>query len=155
MDTLFVIRDSIVACVRKNDLSQSSINTGWTGISWQEVATLAIILLFVITIFWLLCKYQIIPRKKVENKENGKNINDDGKKEQLAELKDRLYNQLQSSVYIEKVDANGCKIKEYSKENDETYIRQLCSDIEKLEVTPPNNDITKLEGKNPNDAIKN
>ena len=45
MDTLFVIRDSVVACVRNSsDLCQPSVKAGLTGISWQEVVALAIIL---------------------------------------------------------------------------------------------------------------
>lgn len=134
MDTLLVIRDSVVACIRNSsDLCQPSVKAGLTGISWQEVVALAIILLFAVVIIWLLCKYQIIPKKKVENKENDENKEVKKKEEQLAKLKDRLYSQLQSRVYLEKLDDSGCKIKEYSEINDADYIKRLENDIKELD----------------------
>jgi len=155
MDTLFVIRDSVVACVRNSsDLCQPSVKAGLTGISWQEVVALAIILLFAIVFIWLLCKYQIIPKKKVENKGNDENKEVKKKEEQLAKLKDRLYSQLQSSIYIEKFDAAGRKIKEYIEKNEEKYISRLESDIKELDSKFKSIDDIKAE-KSENDTITN
>ncbi len=131
MDTLLVIRDSVSACVRNtSDLCQPSIETGFTGISWQEVVALAIILLFIISILWLLFKYQIITKKKTvignADKENN------NKEKELAKLKDMLYKHLQTRVYIDKCDTAGHKIKEYSNDNDKEYIKQLRDDITEL-----------------------
>ena len=80
-----------------------------------------------------MCKYQLIPRKKTDKKENEESKEAKKNEEQLAKLKDRLYNQLQSRVYIEKLDESGCKIKEYSKDNDDEYIERLSGDIKKIE----------------------
>lgn len=153
MDTLFVIRDSVVACVRNSsDLCQPCVKSGLTGISWQEVVCLAIILFFAIIVLWILCKYQIFSGKKGEN--NGNEENKDAKKneEQLAKLKDRLYSQLQSRVYIEKFDASGRKIKEYNEKNDEVYINRLESDIKELAPNFIITDFTKPESKSPNNV---
>lgn len=148
MDTLFVIRDSVVACVRNSsNLCQPSVKAGLTGISWQEVVALAIILFSAAIILWLLCKYQLIPRKKTDKKENEESKEAKKKEEQLAKLKDRLYNQLQSRVYIEKLDDSGCKIKEYSEINDVEYIKRLENDIKELDPGFQKTDFTKPKEK--------
>ena len=77
MDTLFVIRDSVVACVRNSsDLCQPCVKTGLIGISWQEVIVLAVILLFAFFVLWLLCKYQIIPWMNTNKEGSGENNED-------------------------------------------------------------------------------
>jgi len=146
MDTLFVIRDSVVACLRNSsDLCQPCVKSGLTGISWQEVVVLAIILFFAVIVLWILCKYQIIPWKKTDNKGKEENYEAPKKEEQLAKLKDRLYSQLQSSIYIEKFDAGGRKIKEYTEKNEEKYISRLESDIKELDPKFKSADVIKAE----------
>jgi hypothetical protein len=146
MDTILIIRDSVATCVKGTaDICQPYVKTGLTGISWQEVIVLAVILLFAFFVLWLLCKYQIITRKNTNKKGNGENNEDKRKEEQLARLKDRLYSQLQARVYIDKFDASGRKIKEYSKENDEEYIKRLEIDIEGLDPKFKRTAITETE----------
>lgn len=96
-------------------------------ITWQFVVAFGMFLSFVFAVLWL---YRPKGNKKQENNPDNKATK--SKEKQLGELQDMLYKHLQTRVYIEKVDKDGHKYKEYNKNNDQEYIDALKDGIKEL-----------------------
>ena len=93
----------------------------------------SLILAFTFAVIWL---YRSKETKKQES--NSDNNVTDNKEKQLGELQDLLYKHLQARVYIEKVDEDGHKYKEYNQANDEKYINALENAINELKTKVTN-----------------
>ena len=98
-------------------------------ITWQFVVAFGLILSFIFAICWLY-------RPKVTKVQSSASDNKvvDNKEKQLGELQNLLYKHLQTRVYIEKVDKEGHKYKEYNETNDEKYINTLENAINELKA---------------------
>ncbi len=102
-------------------------------ITWQVVVALGMILAFLFAVLWL---YRPKENKEQESKSDNKAVESNEK--QLGGLQDLLYKHLQARVYIEKVDKDGHKYKEYNEANDEKYISALENAINELKAKVKN-----------------
>ena len=128
MDTLFIVRDSLITCAsRSTSCCQSYEESVISILAWPVVVAFGLFLAFVFASLWL---YISKGNKKQEN--NSANNVTDSKEKQLGELQNLLYKHLQTRVYIEKVDKEGHKYKEYNGDNDNKYIEILTNAINEL-----------------------
>ena len=104
------------------------METFFMPITWQGVVSLGMNFAFVFAVLWL---YRPKGNKEQKNKPDNKAV-DNNKEKQLGELRDLLYKHLQARVYIEKVDKDGHKYKEYNEKNDQDYIDALKTAIKEL-----------------------
>jgi len=126
MDTLFIVRDSVITCAGNTaSCCQSCEESVVSNLAWPVVVALGLILAFVL--LWL---YK--PKSKKEKENNLDNNVTDSKEKQLGALQDLLYKHLQTRVYIEKIDEGGHKYKEYNEANDKEYTEFLKSAINEL-----------------------
>ena len=103
------------------------METFFMTITWQVVVAFGMFLAFVFAVLWL---YRPKGNKKQENNPDDKATKN--KEKQLGELQDMLYKHLLTRVYLEKVDKEGHKYKEYNEKNDQEYIDALKTAIEEL-----------------------
>lgn len=106
------------------------METFFMTITWQVVVAFGMFLAFVFAVLWL---YRPKGNKKQEN--NSDNKATKNKEKQLGELQDMLYKHLLTRVYLEKVDKEGHKYKEYNEANDNKYIDTLEKAIKELKET--------------------
>lgn len=126
MDTLFILRDSVITCASKTaSCCQPCEESVVSSLSWPIVVALGLFLAF--ALLWL---YK--PKSKKEQESKSDNQATDSKEERIGKLQDMLYKHLQARVYIEKVDKDGHKYKEYNEANDEKYIKALENAINEL-----------------------
>lgn len=110
------------------------METFFMSVTWQVVVALGLILAFVFAVLWL---YRPKGNKEQKNEPDNKAV-DNNKEKQLGELQDLLYKHLQARVYIENVDKDGHKYKEYNQANDEKYINALENAINELKAKVTN-----------------
>ena len=126
MDTLFIVRDSVITCAGKTaSYCQHCDESVLSSLAWPFVVALGLLLAF--ALLWI---YK--PKSKKEQESKTDNQVADSKGEQIGKLKDMLYKHLQARVYIEKVDKDGHKYKEYNEKNDQDYIDTLKTAIKEL-----------------------
>lgn len=126
MDTLFIVRDSVITCAGKTASCCHHCNESvLTSLAWPFVVALGLLLAF--ALLWI---YKPKSKKGQESKTDNQVA--DSKGEQIGKLKDMLYKHLQARVYIEKVDKDGHKYKEYNEKNDQDYIDALKTAIKEL-----------------------
>ena len=109
------------------------METFFMTVTWQFVVAFGMFLAFVFAVLWL---YRPKGNKKQENNPDNKATK--SKEKQLGELQDLLYKHLQARVYIEQVDKEGHKYKEYNEANDIKYINTLETAINELKAKVKN-----------------
>lgn len=134
MDTLFIVRDSVITCASKAvNCNQHYEETITSNLVWPTVVAIGLFLAFVFALCWL---YRPKENKKQKNNPNNQATN--SKDKQLGELQDLLYKHLQTRVYLDKVDGGGKKYKEYNEANDKEYIQALKDAINELKAKVKN-----------------
>lgn len=129
MDTLFIVRDSVITCAGKTATCCQHCNESvLSSLAWPIVVALGLLLAF--ALLWL---YK--PKSQKEQNSEPDNQVDDSKEERIGKLQDMLYKHLLTRVYIEKVDKEGHKYKEYNGGNDNKYIHTLEEAIKELKET--------------------
>lgn len=132
MDTLFIVRDSVITCAGKTaSCCQHCDESVLSSLAWPFVVALGLLLAF--ALLWL---YK--PKSKKEQESKPDDQVTDSKEERIGKMQDMLYKHLQSRVYIEKVDKDGHKYKEYNQANDEKYINALENAINELKTKVTN-----------------
>lgn len=110
------------------------METFFMPITWQGVVSLGMNFAFVFAVLWL---YRPKGNKEQKNKPDNKAV-DNNKEKQLGELRDLLYKHLQARVYIEKIDKDGHKYKEYNGDNDNKFIEIITEAINELKAEVKN-----------------
>lgn len=130
MDTLIIVRDTVIACAGKAaNCSQHCEESIISSLAWQCVVVIGLIFVFTFAMCWLYkSKSPIKQDSKPENQLT------DSKEKQLGKLQDMLCKHLQTRIYLEKIDEGGNKYKEYNEANDKLYIDTLTSAINELKV---------------------
>lgn len=128
MDTLIVLRDSVIAYAGKAaNCSQYCEESIISSLAWPTVVVIGLILAFTFAMCWL---YK--SKRPINQDNNSENQVTDSKEKQLGKLQDLLYKHLLTRVYLEKVDEGGNKYKEYNEDNDNLYIETLKKAIDEL-----------------------
>ena len=131
MDTILIIRDSVATCTKcLADNYQPCVNSGVTGISWQETVVTGLLIVAFVVLILVASKW--LEKGWNDGKKAGNNGGQCDLDKQISHLQDLYFKHLQTMVYIDKIDDGGNKIKEYNAENAKTYQEALEKTITEL-----------------------
>lgn len=135
MDTIMIIRDSVVTCVNKTAaICQPCVKEA--GTSWQDVALRGLLYAFVLCLaYWIITG--IIKWLNQKTTMNAKALQEkiSSERKQKSDLQDKLLSYYKDRLIKDKKDDKGNMIV-YDEENCKNFVEQLTNMINNLSKAP-------------------